>query len=66
MLSFFLGFGAAIAVIVLLIAWYGSGPVEPEERQTFNCPECGAELEMADKDGNFEEPEKDRQKDCRE
>ena len=50
MLNFFLGFGAAIAVIVLLIAWYGSGPVEPEERQTFDCPECGAALEMADKD----------------
>jgi hypothetical protein len=54
MLTFFLGFGAAIAVIVLLIAWYGSGPVEPEERQSFNCPECGAELEMVKDDEHLE------------
>jgi hypothetical protein len=60
MLNFFLGFGSAVFTVIILIAWYGSGPVEPEERQSFNCPECGAALEMVKDDGNFQEAEKDR------
>ena len=53
MISFLLGFGSAVITMIILIAWYGSGPVEPEEpeeKQTFDCPQCGAELEMVDKD----------------
>jgi hypothetical protein len=51
MLNFFLGVGTGIAAIFILIAWYGSGPIEPKERETFDCPECGAELEMVKEDG---------------